>query len=91
MQRGSNTIPDLDGEYLAVAERVIVAPTPGRFVARVSPGTQLRVGQAVGSVVRSDSETLVTSEFAGRFMGHLADSGERFRDGQPLAWVRLAG
>lgn len=91
MQRGSNTIPDLDGEYLAVAERVIVAPAPGRFVAQVSPGTQLRVGQTVGSVVRSDSETLVRSGFAGQFMGHLAESGERVRDGQPLAWVRLAG
>jgi biotin carboxyl carrier protein len=33
----------------------------------------------------------LVSQVAGRFMGHLADQGERVRDGQPLAWVRLAG
>ena len=81
----------LDGEFLAIAERVIVAPVPGRFVPAVMAGSHVVEGEAVGAVVRSGTETQVHSTFAGRFMGHLADAGERVRDGQPLAWIRLAG
>lgn len=81
----------LDGEFLAVSERVIVAPTVGRFVAETATGSHVRVGQTVGAIVRPDCETPVRSSFAGRFMGHLAETGQRVRDGQPLAWVRLVG
>lgn len=89
MHGGTESVPTLDGEYLAVAERLIVAPAPGRFVPDHTAG-DLRVGQVVGNVVRSDGVTPVHSSFAGRFMGHLAADGQRVRDGQPLAWVRLA-
>jgi biotin carboxyl carrier protein len=79
------------GEYLNVTERVIVAPMPGRFEPAVPAGEQVRRGQSVGAVVRSDRRVDVVSQVAGHFMGHLADAGQRVRDGQPLAWVRLAG
>jgi biotin carboxyl carrier protein len=79
------------GEYLNVPERVIVAPAPGRFEPAVPDGDHVRCGETVGTVVRSDHRVDVVSQVAGRFMGHLADAGERVRDGQPLAWVRLAG
>jgi predicted deacylase len=79
------------GEYLIVAERLIVAPGPGRFEPAVPDGGQVACGQTVGAVVRADRRVDVVSQVAGRFMGHLADAGERVRDGQPLAWVRLAG
>ena len=78
------------GEYLIVAERLIVAPGPGRFEPAVPDGEHVTCGQTVGTVVRSDHRLEVVSQVAGRFMGHLADAGERVRDGQPLAWVRLA-
>jgi biotin carboxyl carrier protein len=79
------------GEYLVVAERLIVAPAPGRFEPAVPDGEHVASGQTVGAVVRADERVDVVSQVAGRFMGHLADAGERVRDGQPLAWVRLAG
>ena len=79
------------GEFLIVPERVIIAPAPGRFEPAVPDGEHVRRGDTVGTVVRSDLRVDVVSQVAGRFMGHLADSGERVRDGQPLAWVRLAG
>lgn len=90
MSGGPSAVPTLDGEYLAVSERLIVAPTPGRFVAHVGPGDVVAVGQTVGRLERSDGTTAVRCEFAGRLMGHLADDGERVRPGQPLAWIRPA-
>ena len=78
------------GEFLTVPERLIVAPMAGRFEPAPLPGDVVAPGQAVGCVVRSGDRVEVRSPVAGRFMGHLADSGERVRDGQPLAWVRLA-
>jgi biotin carboxyl carrier protein len=79
------------GEYLIVSERLIVAPAPGRFEPSVPDGDHVACGQTVGTVVRADRRFEVVSQVTGRFMGHLADPGERVRDGQPLAWVRLAG
>ena len=79
------------GEYLAVPERLIVSPMPGRFEPSELAGDRVEAGQAVGAVVRSGERIEVLSQVSGRFMGHLADHGERVRDGQALAWVRLAG
>ena len=58
------------------------------------PGTvslyarNLDTGASFG--VRSDERVPVVATARGRFMGHLAERGERVRDGQPLAWIRLA-
>ena len=83
--------PDLpDGEFLVVAERVIVSPTAGRFAPAAEPPDEVHVGTEVGEVVVGGDRIPVRSAFAGRWMGALADPGERVRDGQALAWVRLA-
>ncbi len=79
------------GEYLGGPERLVVSPGPGRFEPAHLPDGEVRHGQVVGTVIRSHEQVAVRSEVAGRFMGHLVDSGERVRDGQPLAWIRLAG
>ena len=79
------------GEYLTVPERLIVAPMPGRFEPADVDGGRVEAGQTVGAVVRSGDRVDVLSQVSGRFMGHLVDRGERVRDGQALAWVRLAG
>ena len=85
------------GEVLAVPERVIVAPAVGVF--RPLPETDLELteagelilaGQAIGVVEGPGSSTPVRSPFGGFLVGMLAHRGERVREGQPVAWLRLA-
>ncbi len=78
------------GEFPVVSERMLVAPMQGRFEPAVVTEGDVSPGQVVGEVVRSDERVPVVATTRGRFMGHLAERGERVRDGQPLAWIRLA-
>ncbi|MGQ0744649.1 MAG: hypothetical protein ACT4OS_10010 [Acidimicrobiales bacterium] len=76
------------GESPAVAERVIVAPVPGRF--RPETGADIDLDGVIGFIDGPGQSTPVRSAFAGRFMGLMAHAGERVREGQPVAWLRLA-
>jgi biotin carboxyl carrier protein len=86
------------GEVLAVPERVIVAPAVGVFRpladtdVDLTPGdvTLIAAGQAIGVVEGPGSSTPVRSPFGGFLVGMLARAGERVREGQPVAWLRLA-
>jgi multidrug efflux pump subunit AcrA (membrane-fusion protein) len=85
------------GEVLAVPERVIVAPTVGVFrpladtdVDLTEAGELITAGQAIGVVEGPGSSTPVRSPFGGFLVGMLARGGERVREGQPVAWLRLA-
>ena len=86
------------GEVLAVPERVIVAPTVGVFRPLGDTdvdltdggGTAITAGQAIGVVEGPGSSTPVRSPFGGFLIGMLARGGERVREGQPVAWLRLA-
>lgn len=84
------------GELLAVPERVIIAPAPGRFrplddqAADVEATGEVDPEQVIGYVDGIGHSTPVRSPFPGRLMGHLAHAGERVREGQPVAWLRLA-
>lgn len=52
-------------------------------------GQLVTEGQVVG-VVKGSGETLpVRSAFTGFLMGMLAHPGERVREGQPVAWLRV--
>lgn len=81
-------------EVLAVPERVIVAPAQGTFrpvepaVATVK--APLAAEQVIGFVEGKGHSTPVRSPFGGHLMGLLAHAGERVREGQPVAWLRLA-
>jgi len=44
----------------------------------------------VGVLEGPGTETPVESPFAGRLVGMLAHPGERIREGQPIAWLRVA-
>lgn len=79
------------GETLAVLERVIVAPTVGVF--RPLPAADelvIAAGDAIGVVEGPGASTPVRSPFRGRLMGMMARGGERVREGQPVAWLRLS-
>jgi biotin carboxyl carrier protein len=88
------------GEVLAVPERVIVAPTVGVFrplgeihevdLTELADGTVVAAGQAIGVIEGPGSSTPVRSPFGGFLIGMLARAGERVREGQPVAWLRLA-
>jgi biotin carboxyl carrier protein len=82
------------GEGLAVPERVILAPIAGSFrpVAE-APGegdSAIDAEQVIGFVEGQGQSAAVRSPFGGLLMGLLAHAGERVREGQPVAWLRVA-
>jgi hypothetical protein len=78
------------GEGLLVPERMIVAPTVGVFRSVDLGEGQLTEGQTVGMVDGPGTSTPVASPFTGHLVGMLAHEGERLREGQPVAWLRVA-
>jgi len=87
----------VSGETLTVLERVIVAPAVGVFrplgpteVDADAGGEVISAGQAIGYVDGPGASTPVHSPFGGFLIGMLARAGERVREGQPVAWLRLA-
>ncbi len=84
---------DVSGEYLGVAERVVVAPGHGIFhpcvVEECARGcTTVMAGEVIGFLDALGERNEVRTPFAGSLMGMLAFEGERVRDGQPIAWLR---
>jgi biotin carboxyl carrier protein len=78
------------GEGLLVPERMIVAPSVGVFrPVELGAGSHITAGQTVGMVDGPGTSTPVASPFAGRIVGMLAHPGERLREGQPVAWLRV--
>jgi biotin carboxyl carrier protein len=86
-----NARRDLEGERVAMVERMIVAPVVGVFrPLGVEEGATVSVGEAVGVVEGPGTREPVRSAFTGVVIGFLAYSGERMREGQPVAWMRVA-
>jgi biotin carboxyl carrier protein len=82
---------ELEGERVAMIERMIVAPSVGVFrPLGVETGTTVTIGEIVGVVEGPGTREPVRSAFDGVVMGVLAHSGERMRVGQPVAWMRVA-
>ena len=82
------------GEELGVPERVVVAPCRGVFQPApprtvTTEGEIVEAGQVIGVIRSLKDEVEVRSPFRGWFMGLLAADGERLRDGQPVAWLRV--
>jgi biotin carboxyl carrier protein len=82
---------DLEGERVAMVERMIVAPVVGVFrPLDVEDGATVSVGEIVGVVEGPGTREPVRSAFEGVVMGFLAHAGERLREGQAVAWMRVA-
>ncbi|MDQ6798133.1 MAG: hypothetical protein M3011_08980 [Actinomycetota bacterium] len=82
------------GERLGVPERVILAPIAGSF-RPLAPQTgsesdDIDEMQVIGFVEGQGQSAPVRSPFGGLLMGLLAHAGERVREGQPVAWLRVA-
>jgi biotin carboxyl carrier protein len=70
---------------------MIVAPSVGIFRSIVlDEGTLLELGDEIGFVEGPGASSPVRSPFRGTLMGMLALEGERLREGQPVAWLRVA-
>lgn len=80
------------GEDLVVPERMIVAPSVGVFRPMGAPGAGGLVseGAPIGVIEGPGTTTPIRSPFAGILVGMLAHPGERLREGQPVAWLRVA-
>lgn len=81
------------GEHLGVPERVILAPAVGVFHpvgADNAAEGEVVEGQVVGIVEVGDRKLPVRSAFTGRLVGMMAHPGERVREGQPVAWLRVS-
>jgi biotin carboxyl carrier protein len=82
------------GEILSVPERLVIAPTAGVFrccggMTAMSGGDVVKRGDVVGALHSLGAATPVQSPFDGVLMAFLAVDGERVRQGQPLAWLRV--
>jgi hypothetical protein len=78
---------------LSFDERVIVAPVVGVFRSVFEDGNAcgrpVDVGQAIGAMQGIGVSTDVCSPFRGVLAGMLAGDGERLRQGEPVAWLRV--
>lgn len=78
------------GEGLLVPERMIVAPAVGVFQpVDLAEDADVEAGQLIGMVEGPGTSTPVASPFAGRMIGVLVHEGQRLREGQPVAWLRV--
>jgi len=81
------------GERLGVPERVILAPIAGSFrplADQAGNSNDIDEKQVIGFVEGQGHSAPVQSPFGGLLMGLMAHAGERVREGQPVAWIRVA-
>ena len=82
----------VEGEMLEVLERLVVASHRGRFCPLDKPvvATIIGKGDAVGWIEQLGNVQPVLSPFGGRVIGMLVHPGELVREGEGVAWLRLA-
>ena len=56
----------------------------------VAEGDLVDAGEEIGVVEGPGTSMPVRSPFRGMLIGMLAQPGERLREGQPVAWLRVA-
>lgn len=81
---------DLDGETLAISERIVVATEAGvfRLDTSVCDGTTVTTGSVLGTIDMTTGYVQVRTPFSGAFQGYLAYDGQRLRCGERIAWIR---
>ena len=81
------------GEDVAIVERLVVTPTPGRIslpgaAGRPGRGWFVLGGDTIARVRTNAGEVAVTSPFQGWVMGFLVAEGQPVAAGAPVAWLR---
>ena len=79
------------GETLSIDGRMVVSPGIGTFRAEttIGVGTSVEAGSPVGFIEALGEIVSVDSPFRGRVERLLVEPGERLRNGQGVAWLRL--
>ena len=78
------------GEDLLVPERMIVAPGVGVFrTIGLNENSKLKAGQTVGMLDGPGTSVPIVSPFSGNLPSIIVEDGERLREGQPVAWLRV--
>ena len=83
----------MEGEIILIPERMIVSPADGVF--RVASngdsvvGKEIKINDVIGFVETVGKSVEILSPFAGTLKGLIAHSGERLRQHEPVAWLRV--
>lgn len=86
---------EIFAETLAIRERLVIAPTAGRFHPLppqifTSEGEWVESGQALAEVNDGRELIPVISSFSGWVMGMLVVPGQPVSEGEALFWIRGA-
>lgn len=83
----------MEGERILIPERMIVSPADGVFRSNVNNddlvGDTINVDDVIGFVETVGQSIPITSPFSGVLHGMIAHSGERLRQHEPVAWLRV--
>ena len=83
----------MEGERILIPERMIVSPADGVFRSVDGNGDivgrNINENDVIGYVETVGKSVEIKSPFTGTLRGLIAHSGERLRQHEPVAWLRL--
>lgn len=87
------SLVDIVPETVALAERLVVAPTGGRFEPQppeifTTEGEWVEPGQVVAVISNGPRRAEVRTAFRGWMMGMLCRPGQPVKPGDALFWIR---
>ena len=83
----------MEGGRILIPERMIVSPADGVFRSADDSediiGRNIKVNDIIGYVDTVSKSVPILSPFTGTLRGLIAHSGERLRQHEPVAWLRM--
>lgn len=83
----------MEGERILIPERMIVSPADGVFRSANNGddvvGRNIQINDVIGYVETVGKSVEILSPFTGTLRGLIAHSGERLRQHEPVAWLRV--
>ena len=83
----------MEGERILIPERMIVSPADGVFRMVDNNGDMvgknIELNDVIGYVETVGKSVEILSPFTGTLRGLIAHDGERLRQHEPVAWLRM--
>lgn len=83
----------MEGERILIPERMIVSPADGVFRLAENNGDivgrNIELNDVIGYVETVGKSVEILSPFTGTLRGLIAHDGERLRQHEPVAWLRM--
>jgi multidrug efflux pump subunit AcrA (membrane-fusion protein) len=76
--------PDLEGEFLSIRERIVVAPHWGRVLTDLREGWDVDKDTVLGRLQEQGTETLIVAPLKAVLIRWLVREGERVAPGRPV-------